>query len=778
MNKKGESIRWLYFGLVLAGLAFLFSACQTVEQEPENELVLGDETADNSTTTIIGEGGETILPQGNGGSYPILFATQIPIRDDFTTIGSTFGNHEPSMQQVARGGDLYIRYPDGTLKNLTKLAGFGSPGEFQDDNAIAVRDPAVHWDGNKAIFSMVIGAPEEQYEWETYYWQLYEVTGLGQGQTPVITKVSNQPENYNNVSPVYASDDSIIFTSDRPFNGAAHLYPQLDEYEEAATVTGLWKLNPANGSLVLLNHAPSGDFTPIVDSFGRVIFTQWDHLQRDQQADSDAHEASNGDCYGGYNYGTFNYSNEGPNSVPLNDRTEVFPEPRSCRDDLLNGTNLVGHSFNHFFPWQINQDGTESEVLNHLGRHELHDYISYAINDDPNIVEYYGQYPRFNPNSVENMFQVVEDPNQPGLYYGVDAPEFYTHASGMVFRISAPPTTNADSIAVAYMTHPDTAGTSGSPDHSGHYRDPLVLSDGTLIAAHTFETGPEASSGPALYAFRLRQLAPAGNGYLAASTALTPGIIKTVTYWDPDVSVTYSGELWEMYPEEVRARVRPSTQPFELPDPEQQMFDQAGVSLGVLQAYLQQNNLALVISRDVTTRDDLDLQQPYNLSVPGGTQTTGAPGTIYDVVYIQFFQADLLRGIGWYGSGDPAPGRRVLAQILHDPAVQNPPSSGPQGSAVIGLDGSMAAFVPAGRALTWQLTDGSGQGVVRERYWLTFQPGEIRICTSCHGLSEYDQAGQSAPTNPPQALYDLLVFWQTIGGFDNGSYLPATLKTD
>lgn len=131
-------------------------------------------------------------------AYPILFVTQLPIAGDFTTIGSTFGNHKATMQSVGRGGDLWIRYPDGTLKNLTQAAGYGVTG-FQDDNAIAVRDPSVHWDGNKAIFSMVIGAPENQYQWETYYWQLYEITGLGQNDTPVIAKVPNQPENFNNI---------------------------------------------------------------------------------------------------------------------------------------------------------------------------------------------------------------------------------------------------------------------------------------------------------------------------------------------------------------------------------------------------------------------------------------------------------------------------------------------------------------------------------------------------------------------------------------------------
>jgi hypothetical protein len=84
--------------------------------------------------------------------------------------------------------------------------------------------------------------------------------------------------------------------------------------------------------------------------------------------------------------------------------------------------------------------------------------------------------------------------------------------------------------------------------------------------------------------------------------------------------------------------------------------------------------------------------------------------------------------------------------------------------------------VPASRALTWQLTDPDGQGVVRERYWLTFAPGEVRVCTSCHGLSSLDQAGDSAPTNPPQALLDLLEWWQTLQNLEEQAYLPMITR--
>ena len=133
---------------------------------------------------------------------------------------------------------------------------------------------------------------------------------------------------------------------------------------------------------------------------------------------------------------------------------------------------------------------------------------------------------------------------------------------------------------------------------------------------------------------------------------------------------------------------------------------------------------------------------------------------MYEVKYMELFQADQIRGIG--GADSPREGRRVLAQVMHDPAVRNPgDETSPAGSVKIASDGSMAAFVPARRAMTWQLTDENGTGVVRERYWVTFQPGEIRVCKSCHGLNSMDQAGRQAPDNKPEALREILRFWNS-----------------
>jgi len=46
--------------------------------------------------------------------------------------------------------------------------------------------------------------------------------------------------------------------------------------------------------------------------------------------------------------------------------------------------------------------------------------------------------------------------------------------------------------------------------------------------------------------------------------------------------------------------------------------------------------------------------------------------------------------------------------------------------------------------------------------WVTFQPGEVRVCASCHGVNQKDQAGRAPPTNEPEALRDLLKAWKTM----------------
>ncbi|MEP6811156.1 MAG: hypothetical protein ABI992_13005, partial [Chthoniobacterales bacterium] len=239
---------------------------------------------------------------------PLLYVTQVPMPDEINnrtasatrlSCASAIQNPLGDTRSAGRGGALMLRMPNGTVRNLTKEAGFGlgasSTGNAtgaQDGAGIAVQHPFVNWDATRAIFSMAVGAPSGAADTTIFYWQLYEVTNLPQvlaGAAAQIAAVPNQPANYNNLHACYGTNGRIIFTSDQPRGGLVSLYPQRDEYLLQPINTGLWSIDPtvAGGNLRHLVHAPSGIFQPFVDHAGRLLFIQWDHLSRDVEAVTD-----------------------------------------------------------------------------------------------------------------------------------------------------------------------------------------------------------------------------------------------------------------------------------------------------------------------------------------------------------------------------------------------------------------------------------------------------------------------------------------------------------
>lgn len=690
-------------------------------------------------------------PVPAGPAAPILFVTQQPYAgDSFSKITGNFANHLPDKGAAPRGGDLWIAYANGsgprTLRNLTEEAGLGS--------AIAVRDPSVHWDGSKALVSIVVGTADSA------RWQVYEVSGLEQGAT-VVFKRLDQPADFNNISPIYDSEDRIVMVSDMPRGGPGlefrHLYPQLDEYEEEPTPTGLWRLDPSagpQGAVKLLHHAPSGAFRPQIDSFGRILWTQWDHLQRDQQS-------------GDPQYGLFNWPDEsngprdpGPDTGPGTQIAEVFPERfgKVYRDGVHDLT------FNFFLPWMSLQDGTEVETLNHVGRPEF-GLFGFAARQGAGLSDTVGakgvNAALVDTGAKLDAFHYLrEDPLKPGSFYAVRSQEFGTHGGGCIVKLLGEPGRRPQDMKVTLITDDNTCSGGGPALH----RSPLPTADGRLLASVSTVTYVVDAGSKQPYNYRLNFLKKNGASYeVDAAGDLTPGFPTTLN----GKPVT----MWEWDAVELRARLRPPLTRMEaMPSPEAAIFADRGVSADEFRQFLVNNKLALIVSRDVTRRDSFDEEQPFNLKVrrAGGVQSKGSNGPQFDIDHLQLFQADQLRGI----NNDISGGRRVLAQPMKPIIVGgknvNPAADvgAPPGSVKVAPDGSMAALVPADRAMTWQLvntaTPGDPKlgtdGIVRERFWNSFRPGEVRVCASCHGVSEKDQtgAGPDAVNNPPQALRELL----------------------
>ena len=733
-------------------------------------------------------------------SKPILYVTQMPIPDEVLShdVTQTKMNITTTMQSpladpahAGRGGALWIRYANGTKRNLTAAAGFGGAVDangnatgFQGANSISVHHPTMHWSGTKAIFSMVVGAPLNATDTTVFHWQLYEITNFAQGQTPVIAPVAGQLAAYNNLAACYDTQDRIIFVSDAPHGLLAQLYPPLDEYMDVPTNSGLWRLDRANGNqLKQIIHAPSGAFSPFLDSAGRVLFVQWDHLSRDVSATYDRPPNTGI----GENWTqTFNGNGTFPSEAAVTGFTlgtvanyasfNTFPEPRNFDLTALNAlVNVQGNSINQFFPWECHEDGSSHEIINHVGRHEFGgSSLKKSFTDDPNLVN-----PPTLTNTVLSTMHLIESPTAPGIFYGVNTPELGLHSAGVLVRFNGATTTNPGAMAISLVTPavnvPNPAlGQTPLTNPVDVFRNPLPLSDGNMLAVHAAvkqydsNSGADAQHPLSRYDFKLRMLiGTAPNMTPDLSTTLTTEPNVSLSYYANGALITYSGApLWELDPVEVTAPFKPAQLTTGIASIEQTVFDEEGVHAPTFQNYLRAHNLAVAVNRNSTRRDAADKQQPFNLKVATSiTQTLGTTGKIYDIGWLQILQADAIRSFTLSSNvnAPPQPGRRHLPVPLHDSISEMPAVNGaPSGAVQIAGDGSWAAMLPAGRALTWHLLDGAGtKSQVKERYWVTFAPGEVRTCAVCHGVNTVDQAGNlGAPQNKPLALRTLLQFWK------------------
>lgn len=128
-----------------------------------------------------------------------------------------------------------------------------------DDPEGGVRDPNVHYDGQKILFSYRQGG--------TTTYHLYEINVDGTD----LRQLTDGPD--NDIEPIYTSDGSIIFCSSR-----CHRYVPCWKTQVAT----LYRCDSDGTDVRMLSNNAEQENTPWMLPDGRVLYMRWEYVDRNQ----------------------------------------------------------------------------------------------------------------------------------------------------------------------------------------------------------------------------------------------------------------------------------------------------------------------------------------------------------------------------------------------------------------------------------------------------------------------------------------------------------------
>lgn len=159
-----------------------------------------------------------------------------------------YGESAPGPQVFGEGGRL-------CRLNLRS----GEVTVLVDDPAGGVRDPQVHYSGEKILFSYRRGGCP--------YYHLYEIDVDGNE----LTQLTDGP--YDDIEPTYVPDGGIVFCSSRcrRFVGC-----------NPSPVATLYRCEGDGSAIREISPSPFTDNTPAMLPDGRVLYTRWEYVDRNQ----------------------------------------------------------------------------------------------------------------------------------------------------------------------------------------------------------------------------------------------------------------------------------------------------------------------------------------------------------------------------------------------------------------------------------------------------------------------------------------------------------------
>ncbi|MFW6169011.1 MAG: hypothetical protein ACODAD_00875 [Planctomycetota bacterium] len=158
---------------------------------------------------------------------------------------------DPEQKVYSQGG--------GSLRRLNLRT--GEVTTLLDDPQGGVRDPQVHYDGQKVLFSYRRGGSD--------YYHLYEINVDGSG----LRQLTEGP--FDDIEPTYLPDGSIVFCSSR-CNRWVLCWK--------VPVAILYCCDADGGNIEMLSSNAVTENTPAVLPDGRILYTRWEYVERSQLA--------------------------------------------------------------------------------------------------------------------------------------------------------------------------------------------------------------------------------------------------------------------------------------------------------------------------------------------------------------------------------------------------------------------------------------------------------------------------------------------------------------
>ncbi|MBM4032999.1 MAG: hypothetical protein FJ291_14605 [Planctomycetes bacterium] len=191
----------------------------------------------------------------------IAFAVRVPGRDHWYV---TFGNYADHSDSPAKAlgfkfqDGVYWGYGEGGRLCLLNLR-TGELKTLLDDPKGGVRDPQVHYDGQRILFSYRKGG--------THPFHLYEINADGTG----LKQLTDGPD--DDIEPTYCPDGSIVFCSSRCRRFVNCWYTR---------VAALYRCEADGSNVRMLSSNNDHDNTPWTLNDGRILYMRWEYVDRSQ----------------------------------------------------------------------------------------------------------------------------------------------------------------------------------------------------------------------------------------------------------------------------------------------------------------------------------------------------------------------------------------------------------------------------------------------------------------------------------------------------------------